>query len=526
MELEHSNRTDFAVASSQPGQDTGLVYANKNHVANIWSTSESARVCRSYEVSTKNRGQNNNAKTDTEKERQASSEKTYDTQEKRQVASQVASQAGDPLMFSTEDIETMKSSSLDVSHSTESWLRFADISSLKLSLCDGLQDSTQVLAYRSRQLTGAANSSSSTQTGNKRPVSPTGEASSRQGLSKRHKASGPGKPQPNSNDDDPSKPPDKEPPVPDSSFVTPIKHKKPFNLFQRLIEHPEICLSLAEQIEPNTLCNLYSVSKPFHYIMNSHFVTFMKSNAKVWAPFGADTFPYQSFKRLCIADPSFKPLERNADKARHVPGFKWLKMVRSRHVIVNNILDSLEKEGHRLPRNTDVVLQKIWFTMALPGTAARIAILHNATYWQSHELFLATMFFIKLDMRLTDPVEGMGETILRETFLAQKSLLPLLALISGKLNFIEIVQFWILYDYRPRPEHTNMSLFGVPSRAVGRGCYEFFGAGTRRALRVDEAVMLESIRRDLAFNRHYLDSMLWGYQVQSDNIPKHLLRKT
>jgi hypothetical protein len=260
--------------------------------------------------------------------------------------------------------------------------------------------------------------------------------------------------------------------------------------------------------------------------MNSSYLTFMKGNAEVWAPFAAEAFPYQCFRRLCIADPTFKPMDRNAEEARHVPSFKWLKMVTYRHRIVNEILDSLEEAGHRLPRNTDAVLQKIWFTMSFPGTGSRIGILHNFDYWQAHELFIATMFFIKLDMRFTDPVEGMGETTLRETFLGQKSLVPLLRLISGKLNFIEIVQYWIMYDYRPHPQHANMSIFGVPPEWVGRGCYENFGLGTRRALRIDEGIMGESVRRGLAFNRHYMDSMLWGYQVQSNNIPKHLLRET
>jgi hypothetical protein len=314
--------------------------------------------------------------------------------------------------------------------------------------------------------------------------------------------------------------------VPGSSFVAPIKPKKPFNLFQELIEHPEICLSLAQQIEPNTLCNLYAVSKHFHYIVNSHFVTFMKANAEVWAPFAAEVFPYQCFRSLCIADPGFRPLERNPDVARHVPSFRWLKMVRFRHVVVNDILDSLEKEGHRLPRNTDAVLQKIWFTMSFPGTASRIGLLHNAVYWRAHDLFLATMFFIKLDMRLSDPVEGMGETVLRETFLSKRSLVPLRALITGKLCFIEIMQYWIAYNYRPLPQHANMSIFGVPAQAVGRGIYENFGAGINRTLRIDEGVMMESVRRGLAFNRHYLDSMLWGYQAASNNIPRHLLRRT
>jgi hypothetical protein len=266
------------------------------------------------------------------------------------------------------------------------------------------------------------------------------------------------------------------------------------------------------------------MSMPFHYIVNSHYFTYIKENAQIWAPYAADVFPFQCYNRICIKDPAFVPLEGNTEVARQIPSIRWLKMVAFRHRIANEILDALESHGHNLPRDTDRVIQKIWFTMSFPGTGSRIGLLHNRKYWADHELFIATMFFIKIDMFLNDPVDGAGEHELREAFLGQKHLVPLCKMLQGKLNFIEVLQYWIMYDYRPAPEHRGMSVFGVPAQHVGCLQLEGFGLGVSRALRIDEGVMAESVRRKLVFQRRYMDCVFWGYSPATNNIPRHLIR--
>jgi hypothetical protein len=295
--------------------------------------------------------------------------------------------------------------------------------------------------------------------------------------------------------------------------------KPKFCILNAVLEHPHLALAVTRLVHPKTMLTLYSISKAFHHNMDGTFMSFIKANAEVWAPWGHICFPFQCFRRLCIADPAGRRMERDDSRVRHVPGFRWLQMIVFRHFTSTKILQALDAAGHRLPNYTIIAVQRVWFTMSFPSNAARIGLTHNREYWGNTDIYVATQFFVKIDMFFTDPVHGKGEIILRKIFLSQQSLVPLFRLLCGRMNLIEILQYYVIYNYRPDPRYANNSLFGVPTHMLGIGIREAWGMGHRRMFRVDQCVVRESMRRGYLLSNWYLDMVCFGYQQESDNTP-------
>jgi hypothetical protein len=296
--------------------------------------------------------------------------------------------------------------------------------------------------------------------------------------------------------------------------------KKPFQLLDEIFAHPEITLRLGSLMDPRNMVDLYSISKPFHFIMNSHFTTYIRSSAQIHAPGSAYIFPWRCYRRLTVKDPGFRL--NSVDVARDVPSLKWLQMVTARYRAVKQILACLREKGHGLiGKEVDLMraVLKMWFLMDLPRNGVRIGVVHNTQYWTDQDIFMATFFLIKLDMRFTDPVEGTGEIGLRKLIMGQRGLFPLRNLLMGKLDFIEVVKMWVKYDYTPLPSNRHLPAFGIPPHLIGRGCLEGWGHGqqTMRLLRPDELVLREQIRRSMDLHMRYLEMVRWGYRMQSND---------
>lgn len=286
-----------------------------------------------------------------------------------------------------------------------------------------------------------------------------------------------------------------------------------FNVFTALTGHPELVFELAKCLPVEDLISLYAISKDFHFIVNGHYTTIVLSQSIAKAPESSAIFQYKCYKNLCITDPAARANAEVPEELRRVPSFRWLRFVLYRESVVDEVIACLAAEGHRLPQRTRSVLKKIWFMMDLGDNARRIGLIHNKTFWTNKDLFVATMFFIKLDMRFTDPVDGNGEVSLRKLLLAQRSLSTLSAVLKRKdmVNELEMLQMYVRWKYRPAPEHRRMSILGVPPDQVGKGQLEGWGLGSKKLLRLDELVMRESVRRKLDFQKRYMDMMVWGY---------------
>ena len=179
---------------------------------------------------------------------------------------------------------------------------------------------------------------------------------------------------------------------------------------------------------------------------------------------------------------------------------------------MDDIVQSLAAEGHRMPKRTRLTIKKIWFTIDISDNARRIGLIHNTTFWSDKDIFLATMFFLKLDMRLTHPAAGNGEIGLRKMLLGQRSLSTLAKVLRREemKTQVDMLRMIVRYNYEPR-RYRQMDIMGVPSHEIGKLQYEGWGAKNTKFIQIDELVMREAVKRKLNLQNYYVDMMIYGY---------------
>jgi len=198
-------------------------------------------------------------------------------------------------------------------------------------------------------------------------------------------------------------------------------------------------------------------------------------------------------------------------------------MVWYRTCVVRAIHEALAFEGHRLPDAVVPALKKLWLLMDVATNLGRVALVHNRDYFADADLEGLVLFMVKLDMFFMDPVDGMGETCLRELMLGQRSLAVLgKCLVEGaggkykgtlraSLTQLDVLRMWIRYEVVVRPSWGKRSLFGVPSKEIGKGCLEGWGKGTARLRRPDELVLAELVKREIHVEERFIDMLVHGY---------------
>lgn len=289
-----------------------------------------------------------------------------------------------------------------------------------------------------------------------------------------------------------------------------------FSVFNALLNYPELILEMTKHLDIEDLISLYAISKAFHFLANGRFTALILGQSVGKAAESSRTFIHRCYRNLCIRDPARRMKESKAGQIRFIPSFRWLRMILFRETTVDNILRSLLLEGHRMPRRSTLVLKKLWFTLDISDNARRVGLMRNERFWSSKDLFVVTMFFLKLDMRLTDPLAGNGELGLRKLLLGQRSLSTLAAVLARDEmhSQLDVLRMIVRYNYEPPPgggAHADQSIMGVPAREVGRLQYEGWGYRDTKFIPIDELVMRESIRRKLNLQSHYVDMMIYGY---------------
>lgn len=207
---------------------------------------------------------------------------------------------------------------------------------------------------------------------------------------------------------------------------------------------------------------------------------------------------------------------------RWVPSLRWLAMVEWRSRVVSEILALLQLEGLNLPSKTLETVLKIWFVMDVPDNRRRVGVIRNEAFWTDADLWRATAFFIKLDMRFTNPRSGRGSSDLRKLMLMQKSLSVLWRVLKREecRTQLEVLRMAVRSHYVvPNPRHAKMPILGVPPQRVGRLQWEGYGKRVGvKMLQVDELVMREGIRRGLKLQTMYLDMALDGFVDKSADV--------
>ncbi|CAF9922597.1 hypothetical protein IMSHALPRED_005712 [Imshaugia aleurites] len=285
-----------------------------------------------------------------------------------------------------------------------------------------------------------------------------------------------------------------------------------FSVFNALLNYPELTLEFSKQLDIEDLVSLYAVSKEFHFLVNGRFTAMILGQSNGKASESSKTFIFRCYKSLCMRDPARRVNETKPDELRFVPSLRWLRMILFREAVVDDILQSLAAEGHRVPKRTRLTVKKIWFTIDISDNARRIGLIHNTSFWSNKDLFLATMFFLKIDMRLTHPTAGNGETGLRKLLFAQRSLSTLAKVLRREemRTQVDLLRMLVRFNYEPR-RHRQMDIMGVPSHEIGRLQYEGWGAKDTKFIQIDELVMMEAVKRRLNLQRYYVDMVIYGY---------------
>jgi len=356
-----------------------------------------------------------------------------------------------------------------------------------------------------------------------------------------------------------------------------INQPAPFNLWAALIEQNDIMFHLATRfLEPRVFLTLYTISRRFHYLVNSNYSTYILESARTWTTFPSEDqdtsnfnpsapyttllqiSPYTSHKNLCITDPSHRgrptatttaptpslpqhttyPPEQptTAVTTRCIPTFRYLQLLLHRHRTILSLLHLITSTySHPLPRRaTYTLLAKLWYMLDAPTNVVRIALAHNAAFFRTAELPLALLFFVKLDLVLTDPVDGAGQTLLRKMLLAQRGGLTALERWLRReegLRSLDAMRMWLRWvdpgvwmpeqgeqdeqnqqGGRSSPQAiAQMSVMGIPAAELGAVGREGWGAGAPRLVGCEELLVMEAVRRGLRLEEMLVDAVVWGY---------------
>lgn len=297
--------------------------------------------------------------------------------------------------------------------------------------------------------------------------------------------------------------------------------KEKFNIIEALTKNPEICLEVIGYLGPAALLQLYSVSKSFHVFVNGHFIDAIMNVASRCAPEAALLYPGRCYPRLCISPPRTgkvpPPLIRFALLPAKVPSIRWLFMITYREQVTEGILSTLAKVGYELPERCGLVIKKVWFLMDIPDNTRRMWTVQNKNIWPDIDLFLAVLFFVKLEMYL-EAVYGEKCNLVRRLLLARPSLSLLYNVIckTALTSDFDIFQEYLRWKYLPLPHEMNMDIFEVPAAQIGRFQYEAYG---KRGLRVplfqtpDELILRECVARGLDVTLIHVDFFFSDYRV-------------
>ncbi|KAK5137754.1 hypothetical protein LTR08_007326 [Meristemomyces frigidus] len=296
----------------------------------------------------------------------------------------------------------------------------------------------------------------------------------------------------------------------------PSPSTKPFSVLGALYRHTDLLLLLISYLNIPSLLTLYSISKPFHFIFNGHYIHFILSFMRTWAPNADTIYPWRCFKSLCVRDPSLrkkssmvgKELTEKYGDLREVPTLRWLQMVVWRQGVCKDMILQLASKGLRCPPGTLDAVKRMWFILDLPMNAQRIALCRTEAYITQRTIYTATLFFMKVDMSFTDPEGpvnpiGTGHTNtgayprrlerrgvigcdLREMLTAERQFTPLWRVLRGWswdpsepkviMNRLDILRLWVRHRYKlPEtvPEHVKkQSIMGIPWQEVGTASLE------------------------------------------------------
>ena len=288
----------------------------------------------------------------------------------------------------------------------------------------------------------------------------------------------------------------------------------PFNFWSFLLARHDLVLELAQHLDFASLFNLFCISKDAYVAICNNMAAVIRHHAWTNAPESADIFHFKCYSDLCRVDPDRRINTELPGLPRCVPGFRWLKFIYFREDTVTSIVLAMARAGHRLPEGSPRVLKQIWFLMDLPDNARRGGMLHNQNFWSDLQLYIACLFFVKVDMRLNDPMNSMASLLPRQMLLAQRSLSVLNRVLRRQAlrKPADVLRMLAEYQFEPSddPAKRDLSVFGVPPHHLGRLQCEGWVQGNAKLIPVYDLVVMEMMRRGYLVQDYLIDMVIFG----------------
>lgn len=317
-----------------------------------------------------------------------------------------------------------------------------------------------------------------------------------------------------------------------------------FDMIGKISSSIDILVNVSKFLRPGDIINLYSISRDFHATLDGNLQSSIVQVAKYVCPLAAQVYPHHFYASASKPDPAGRPrdpayhdiyarlrstpglpsaqLPDPGAEVRKIPSLVWLTMVHSRHTRVRDILASLARQGHRLPKGTYATLLKLWLVMDMPNNEDRALIMKTRKFISRFDLYRASMFLVKMCLRMNDPLYGPDHMELLKLMLGQRGLSPLWKLLRGKKynTYIEILQLKMRYDVEPTPTQLEVGrpICGVPVKEMGKRHLEGWGLNLfgksdnpRHLLRLDELIVRECARRGLDIEPHLQEMMIYGH---------------
>jgi hypothetical protein len=295
-----------------------------------------------------------------------------------------------------------------------------------------------------------------------------------------------------------------------------------FNLLLAFLRIPEIGLEVARYMDAPSILALYSMSGPFHALVNAYMHSVITASTRSHYPWALDAYPFFFMKKFCVPDPAGRRLSngRHPNQPRWIPGLTWLAMAHFRGGAVDAVWAAMYEAGHRLPRMLVVpAISRMWFLMSTPHNARRVSLAASRRYWPDDVLRAAVLVMLKLDMAMTEPIDGMNIGVLRSLMLGQRSMVPLLRLMLGNMTLLEFEMYRVRWSYQPPAEDRESSILGIPARRVGRGQYEGWGMGTALSLGLELVLLIAADQRELNVHETIIDMVTAGFRDETNNYP-------
>ncbi len=301
-----------------------------------------------------------------------------------------------------------------------------------------------------------------------------------------------------------------------------------FNIFEAIVANQDLACTLIAQMDVTDVLSLYAISRSFHLAFNTNYMNNLLESARKWAPHAMKVFHFKSYGDLCIVDPRNKNSSERSETHRNIPSLRWLRMVTFRERVAREILDLLAAEGHRMPDIAVRTVLKLWLLMTIPNNATRIALIHNEQFWLKSDLVVASMFTVKLDMRFSDPINGLGDAALRNLLLGQRSFVLMWKALRGEAlrDEVDFMREFARYTYEPprnQPDLAGLPIMGIPAHQIGALKWENWSQRGRvtKLMRPDQLVVRECVKRGLPLDKMFVEFMLYGYvdPETGENIP-------